>query len=190
MYLWLLIYLLLLILFISIVLVLTVRLHRLKRKVLLNENQFSRLLELARRSLESLDVPIGALLIYQNDIIGEGYNTVLRASDAGGHAEINAISDALKRLGMERFSSLDRNSLFLVTTFEPCLMCAGAFINYNIKQVYFLKEKDFMYLSKEGARFLRYYFRRRKMKHAGEQDTLFEQHPCYPQRQVNTGDAQ
>ena len=190
MYLRLLSYLFLFILFTSIVMAMIVRLHRLKRKVLLNENQFSKLLELARRSLESLDVPIGALLIYQNEIIGEGYNTVLRNSDAGGHAEINAISDALKRLGMERFSSLERNSLFLVTTFEPCLMCAGAFINYNIKQVYFLKEKDSMYLSKEGARFIRYYFRRRKIKHAGEQNTLFEQHPGYPLRKVNAGAAQ
>jgi tRNA(Arg) A34 adenosine deaminase TadA len=145
----------------------------------------ARMLALAKQSLESLDVPIGALLIYQNEIIGEGYNTVLHTSDAGGHAEMNAISDAIHRMGMEQFSALDRASLFLVTTFEPCLMCTGAFINYNIKKVYFLKEKDILYLMKEAMRFIRYYFYRGKMNHTGEQDALFEQHPRYPLRKVN-----
>jgi tRNA(Arg) A34 adenosine deaminase TadA len=172
-----------------IVLVLLMRFHSLKRNVHLDKNQFIRLLELAQRSLESFDVPVGAILIYKNKIIGEGYNTVLRASSAGGHAEINAISDALQRIGQERFSSLERDSLFLVTTFEPCLMCAGAFINYNIRQVYFLKEKDFNYLSKEGLQLVRYYFQRGKIKHSGEQDTLFEQHPRYPLRKVNADRA-
>ncbi|RPI04846.1 MAG: nucleoside deaminase [Ignavibacteriae bacterium] len=182
-------YLLLFTFFASITVVTIVRLHRFKRLVKLPDHQLSRLLELARRSLESLDVPVGALLIYHTEIIGEGYNTVLRGSDAGGHAEINAISDAIKRLGMERFTSLERNSLFLVSTFEPCLMCAGAFINYDITRVYFLKEKDTKVLSKEGARFIRYYFRRGPMKHAGEQDALFEQHPGYPLRRVNSDAA-
>lgn len=162
------------------------KIYHVRHTIKLNEDQFARLLALAKLSLESLDVPIGALLLYENKIIGEGYNTVLRTSDAGGHAEINAISDAIKRLGIDRFSSLDRSSLFLVTTFEPCLMCVGAFINYNIKQIYFLKRKDFLYLSKEGARFIRYYFRRGKLKHTGEQDALFEQHPHYPMHKVNS----
>lgn len=183
-------YLLPVILIASMVTALLVRVYRWKRKFILNETQFSRLLELAQRSLESLDVPVGALLIYQNKIIGEGFNTVLRMSAAGGHAEINAISDAIKQLGMERFSSLDRNSLFLVTTFEPCFMCAGAFINYNIRQIYFLKEKDLLYLSKEGVQLIRYYLKRSTVNHSGEQDKLFERHPHYPLRKFNADAAQ
>jgi tRNA(Arg) A34 adenosine deaminase TadA len=177
----------LIILLLSFILVCSLfyKMYRARYTIKLSEHQMARLLALAKQSLDSLDVPIGALLIYKNEIIGEGYNTVLRTSDAGGHAEINAISDAIKRLGMERFSSLDRSSLFLATTFEPCFMCAGAFLNYNIRQIYFLKRKDFLYLSKEGARFIRYYFRRGKMKHAGEQDALFELHPQYPLRKIN-----
>ena len=135
-------------------------------------------------------MPVSALLIYNDEIIGEGYNTVLRASAAGGHAEINALSDAMKRLGFERFSSLSRDSLFLVTTFEPCLMCAGAFLNYNIQQVYFLKKKDFLYLAKGGARFMRYSFSRGRIKENGEQEALFNQHPDYPQRMAGTGAAE
>jgi tRNA(Arg) A34 adenosine deaminase TadA len=161
------------------------KLYLIRRAVKLSDQHMARLLTLAKQSLESLDVPIGALLIYQNEIIGEGYNTVLRTSDAGGHAEINAISNAIQRMGMEQFSALDRASLFLVTTFEPCLMCTGAFMNYNIRNVYFLKEKDTLYLMKDAMRFIRYYFQRRDMNHAGEQDVLFEQHPQYPLRKVN-----
>ena len=161
------------------------KLYLLRPTIKLSVQHMARLLALAKQSLESLDVPIGALLIYQNEIIGEGCNTVLHASDAGGHAEINAISHAIHRMGMEQFSALDRASLFLVATFEPCLMCTGAFINYNIKNVYFLKEKDTLYLMKEAMRFIRYYFRRGKMNHKGEQDALFEQHPQYPLRKVN-----
>jgi len=151
----------------------------------LSDQHMERLLALAKQSLESLDVPIGALLIYQNEIIGEGCNTVLHSSDAGGHAEINALSDAIHRMGMKQFSALDRASLFLVTTFEPCLMCTGAFMNYNIKHIYFLKEKDVFFVTKEALRFIRYYFHRGKMNHAGEQDALFEQHPRYPHHKIN-----
>ena len=163
------------------------RIYRAPHQKKLTEYQMTRLLALAEKSLESLDVPVGALLIYHDEIIGEGCNTVLRESDAGGHAEINALSDAIERLGMEQFLSLDRTSLYLVTTFEPCLMCTGAFLNYNIKQIYFLKAKDFIYLAKGGARFIRYYFRRGKMTHNGEQDSLFERHPHYPQRKIRSG---
>jgi tRNA(Arg) A34 adenosine deaminase TadA len=151
----------------------------------LSDQRMARLLALAKRSLESSDVPIGALLIYKNEIIGEGSNNVLRTSEAGGHAEINAISNAIQRLGMDKFSVLDRTSLFLVTTFEPCLMCTGAFMNYNIRNVYFLKEKDTLYLTKEALRFIRYCVQRGKVNHAGEQDALFELHPRYPLRKIN-----
>jgi tRNA(Arg) A34 adenosine deaminase TadA len=159
-------------------------LYRVRPARKLSDRHMARLLALAKRSLESLDVPIGALLIYQDEIIGEGYNSVLRTSDAGGHAEINAISSAIQRMGLERFSALDRTALMLVTTFEPCVMCTGAFLNYNIRNVYFLKEKDTLYMTKEVWRFVRYYLRRGKMHHAGEQDALFEQHPQYPHRSV------
>jgi tRNA(Arg) A34 adenosine deaminase TadA len=161
------------------------KLYLIRRTLKLSDQHMTRLLTLAKQSLESLDVPIGALLIYQNEIIGEGHNTVLRTSDAGGHAEMNAISNAIRRMGMKQFSTLDRASLFLVTTFEPCVMCTGAFMNYNIKNVYFLKEKDTLYLTKDALRFIRYYLQRRKLNHAGEQDALFEQHPHYPRHNVN-----
>lgn len=69
-----------------------------------------RLMVLAKRSLETLDVPIAAVLMYGETVIGEGFNTVLRNSQAGEHAEINAISSAMKELGMEEFRRLDRKN--------------------------------------------------------------------------------
>jgi len=171
---------LLFLLFASVLFFAYARMHRFRRKTVLNPHQFSRLFELAGRSLESLDVPVGAILLYRGEVIGEGYNTVLRNARAGEHAEVNAISDAIMRLGMEAFVSLERDSLKLVTTFEPCLMCAGACINYNIRHVYFLKEKDIFYTGREAAHFIRYAFSRKQVRHDGEQDALFEQHPMYP----------
>ena len=156
--------------------------HRLRRTIVLTKEHYSRLLELAESSLETLDIPVGALLLYKGKVIGEGYNTVLRNAKAGEHAEVNAISAAIKKLGMETFESLERDSLFLATTFEPCLMCAGAFINYNIQNVFFMKEKDFSYTAKEEALFVRYILRRKQIKSGNEQDVLFETHPGYPQK--------
>ena len=156
------------------------RIHRLRRKIILTKKHYDRLLELAERSLDSFDVPVGALLIYEGAIVGEGYNTVLRNAKAGEHAEVNAISNAIGAMGMEKFSSLDRGSLILVSTFEPCLMCAGAFINYNIQNVYFMKEKEVSFTAKEELRFIRYLFLRKQVKNNDEQAFLFEKHPGYP----------
>ena len=156
------------------------KIHRFRKTIALKKEHYSRLLELASLSLESSDVPVGALLLYKGEIIGEGYNSVLRNAKAGEHAEVNTISDAIKSMGIDKFQSLDRNSLSLVTTFEPCLMCAGAFINYNIQDVFFMKEKDFAYTAKEEALFVRYLLRRKKIKSASEQELLFEKHPDYP----------
>ncbi|HTY11912.1 MAG TPA: nucleoside deaminase [Bacteroidota bacterium] len=155
------------------------KLHRLKNRIGLDKSHHARLLELAELSLCSSDVPVGALLIYNGEIIGEGYNTVLRHRKAGEHAEVNAISSAIEHLGMETFSALDRRHLILVSTFEPCLMCAGAFVNYNIQYVYFMKEKDLAFTAREEALLIRYLFRRKQIKNNNEQESLFERHPGY-----------
>jgi len=162
------------------------RTHRVKSEAVLTEKQYTRLLELAEHSLESSDVPVGAILLYEGMIVGEGYNTVLRNAKAGEHAEVNAISNAIAVMGIEKFSSLDRSSLILVSTFEPCLMCAGAFINYNVQIVYFMKEKDLAYIGKEEALFFRYLLRRRQVRNKDEQTSLFQKHPDYHDRRRNT----
>ncbi|HXD93649.1 MAG TPA: deaminase, partial [Bacteroidia bacterium] len=64
-----------------------------------------------------------------------------RDTNIGGHAEINAISNTIKNIGTQNFNQLNRDSLILITTFEPCLMCRGAIIENRIKHIEFIKEK-------------------------------------------------
>ncbi|MFA5834775.1 MAG: nucleoside deaminase [Bacteroidota bacterium] len=153
-----------------------------KRKIEISPNNLDRLIVLAKKALETNDVPVASILLYGEEIIGEGYNTVFRNNAAGEHAEINAVSDALSKLGLEKFSRLDRNSLVLISTFEPCLMCIGMCINYNIRNVYYLQEKDQRDVVKERKLLMKYYFFRKQVSHHGEQIALFQLHPDYPRR--------
>jgi len=130
-------------------------------------------------ALASKDVPVAALLLYGGHVLGAGYNTVVRDGNAGGHAEINAISSALRALGEEHFRHLDRDSLRFVTTFEPCAMCRGAIVGYNIRKVEILKLKSVFDLLQEDLKILRYYWKRIAVDGAALQDTLFRRHPDY-----------
>ena len=141
-----------------------------------------RLETLGDSALGSRDVPVAALILYGDSVIGSGYNTVKAAGDAGGHAEINAISSALRRMGEKEFSALNRDSLVLVTTFEPCAMCRGAIVLYNIRRVDILKRKPTAALLREDIRILRYYWQREFSGPEALQDTLFGRHPDYHSR--------
>lgn len=136
----------------------------------------------ALKSLETKDVPVGALLIYKGKIVGTGYNTVVRNTGAGEHAEINAISNAIDSLGFRQFQFLYRDSLWLISTYEPCMMCAGAMVIYNIQNVSFLKEKTLEHNLRQDARLLRYFWKRTQMQPASLQDSLFYLHPDYPKK--------
>jgi tRNA(Arg) A34 adenosine deaminase TadA len=145
----------------------------------LNTTQLQSLIENASQSLKSQDVPVGALLIYEDSILSTGYNTVYRDSNAGGHAEINAISNAVRKIGFSSFSKLDRNKLVLVSTFEPCMMCRGAIIEYNIRNVYFLKGKGLFHWLKNDMKQLRYEWNKSHADGEESQDSLFLLHPKY-----------
>jgi tRNA(Arg) A34 adenosine deaminase TadA len=67
----------------------------LRPKLTLDAVLIERLVSLGKKALDSNDVPIAALLLSNGEVIGEGFNTVLRDGNAGGHAEINAISSAI-----------------------------------------------------------------------------------------------
>jgi tRNA(Arg) A34 adenosine deaminase TadA len=134
----------------------------------------------ASKALISMDVPVGSLLIYSGSIIGEGYNTVKSDTNIAGHAEINAINDAVKKIGIKQFNELDRSKLILVTTLEPCEMCKGAIIHYNIKHVYFMKDKSPLHWNKKQLKMLRYEWNKRKISGEQQQDSLFYLHPGYP----------
>lgn len=136
----------------------------------------------ASLSLKTLDVPVGALLVYKGDIIGRGYNTVLRDSNLAGHAEINALNDALKNYGLKKFNMLDRDELVLYTSYEPCEMCRGAMIHYNVRHIKFMKPKSLWHWWLSGIKSFRYEINKRETNGKNVQDSLFMLHPEFPGR--------
>ncbi len=141
--------------------------------------------ELARlgaKALETGDVPVGSILVYRDSVIGRGYNTVIGNNNLTGHAEINAINEAAVRMGLKVFSDLDRKHLTLYSTYEPCEMCKGTIIHYNIKDVRFMKSKSIFHWWKTGARSLFYEIKKRHTEGANIQDSLFMLHSGFPER--------
>ena len=89
-------------------------------------------LSLAEEAKALGEVPIGALVVWEDRIVGKGYNRRETDKNALLHAEIVAIDEACKTLGGWR---LHKGTLYV--TVEPCIMCAGAIINSRIKRVVF-----------------------------------------------------
>jgi tRNA(adenine34) deaminase len=89
-------------------------------------------LQEAEKALEENEVPVGAVVVKENKIIGRGYNQVEKLKDATAHAEMIALTAASNHLGEWR---LDKCSLFV--TLEPCIMCTGALLAARIKTLYF-----------------------------------------------------
>ena len=91
-----------------------------------------RAVALAELSALEGEVPVGAVVVKDNKIVGEGRNRREFGKNALYHAELEAIDNACKRLGGWRLWQCD-----LYVTLEPCPMCAGAIINSRIKTVYY-----------------------------------------------------
>ena len=89
-------------------------------------------LALAKLAAESGDVPVGAVVVKNGEIIGKGLNLREANKDATAHAEVVAIREASKRLGGWHLDDCE-----LYVTLEPCPMCTGAIINARIKTVIF-----------------------------------------------------
>ena len=98
-------------------------------------------IRLAIKSYEEDEVPVGAVVVKDNKIIGCGYNQKDKTKNPLKHAELIAIEDACKYIGDWRL-----NDCTLYTTFEPCMMCMGAIIESRIsKVVYGVKKDEQMY---------------------------------------------
>lgn len=89
-----------------------------------------RALELARRAETEGEVPVGAVLVLDGKVAGEGWNRPIAACDPTAHAEIQAMRDAAKRLGNYRLTGAT-----LYVTLEPCDMCVGAMFHARIGRV-------------------------------------------------------
>ena len=86
----------------------------------------------AQKAFELNEVPVGCVIVYNGKIIARGHNTRELDQTTLGHAEINAIKKACKKIGSWRLEDCD-----IYVTLEPCSMCSGAIIQSRIKNLYF-----------------------------------------------------
>lgn len=89
-------------------------------------------LELAHEGGMLGEVPVGAVVVFQNQIVGRGFNAPISRNDPSAHAEIQAMRDAAQHLGNYRLMDCD-----LYVTLEPCIMCAGAIMHARIARLFY-----------------------------------------------------
>lgn len=88
-------------------------------------------IELAKQGADRGEVPVGAILVHDNQIIGQGFNQPISSHDATAHAEIVALRDACTRL--ENYRLPLQTTLYV--TLEPCTMCIGALIHARVNKL-------------------------------------------------------
>ena len=87
-------------------------------------------LRCAQRALEAGEVPVGAVVVADEAVVGRGWNYNIAGNDPTAHAEIMALREAGKNLGNHRLGACD-----LFVTIEPCAMCAGAAVHARIRRL-------------------------------------------------------
>src|SRR5437763_11804046 len=89
-------------------------------------------LALARRAADDGEVPVGAVVVKDDEVIGEGWNHPIKAHDPSAHAEMIALRAAAQRIGNYRLTGTT-----LYVTLEPCVMCAGAIVHARVQRLVF-----------------------------------------------------
>ena len=87
---------------------------------------------LARQAAENGEVPVGAVVVLDGRVAGQGFNSPIRLSDPAAHAEMMALREAAQAVRNYR---LEGASVYV--TLEPCVMCAGALVNARVKRLIF-----------------------------------------------------
>ena len=103
----------------------------------IDEKVFELLYKLAVKSAKNGDIPVSSIIIYKDKIIAKGYNNKEKNSDILGHAEINAIKKAEKRINDWRL-----NECILITTLKPCNMCAEVINSTRISKVFYILDQE------------------------------------------------
>lgn len=104
----------------------------LEMKAEADERWMRHALRLAQRAQELGEVPVGAVLVEEEEVIAEGWNRPIASHDPSAHAEMVAIREAAAALRNYRLTGLT-----LYVTLEPCMMCAGAIIHARIDRLVF-----------------------------------------------------
>lgn len=93
-------------------------------------------LQQARLAFDAGEVPVGAVVVLDDEVVGVGYNSPITTLDPSAHAEVTAIRDAARNIGNYRLSGAT-----LYVTVEPCSMCSGLLVHSRLKRlVYGTKE--------------------------------------------------
>lgn len=97
-----------------------------------DEEWMQQAIVLASKAEQQGEVPVGALLVKDGELVGEGWNQMISLNDPSAHAEMQAIRSAAARLGNYRLPDCT-----LYVTLEPCSMCAGAMVHSRIARLVF-----------------------------------------------------
>ena len=89
-------------------------------------------MKMAKLAYDNDEVPVGAIIVKNEKIIGRGFNEVITKNSVSSHAEINAINQASKFTNNYRLNGCD-----IYVTLEPCHMCAKAIVDARIQNLYF-----------------------------------------------------
>ncbi len=98
----------------------------------MTNSPMARALELAEAAAANGEVPVGAVIVRNGEIVAESANRMRERGDPTAHAELMAIRMAVERLGAERLDDCD-----LYVTLEPCTMCAGAIAHARLRRLYY-----------------------------------------------------
>jgi len=103
----------------------------------MNEKYMSEALKLAKRAYDEDEIPVGAVVVYNDKVIGCGYNQKEKFNNPLKHAELIAIEEACNYIGDWRLNDCE-----LYVTLEPCQMCMGAIVETRIKKVVYGASKS------------------------------------------------
>lgn len=102
-----------------------------KETRIMQEKFMQEALKEAKKAYKKMEIPVGAVIVKDGEIIARAHNVKEKKQDTTKHAEIIAIQRASKKLGSWRLNDCE-----LYVTLEPCAMCAGAIIQARLKKVY------------------------------------------------------
>ena len=139
-------------------------LSSIRSRVTIGQVHYDSLLALQEMADQRGEYPVSALVLYGDSIIGAGINSFRTRNEPLGHAEINAFKNVFARMHYSDFRSLSRDSLVLLTSYEPCPMCKGVINHLDVRKIYYLQPKKLQYRTKYRRKELSFNLKTRRIK--------------------------